>query len=74
MARLKVFVLVFLIMIAHVTSTSMGMAFLFTISPSRAYAYLAASMGVYLLYRASPRPSLLDAARGQDWVVREHSY
>jgi len=52
MERLKVFLLMFLIMIAHVTSTSMGMAFLFTISPSSAYAYLAASMGVYLMYRA----------------------
>jgi len=51
-ARLTVFLLMFLIMIAHVTSTSMGMAFLFTISPSSAYAYLAASTGVYLLYRA----------------------
>jgi len=54
-ARLKVFLLMFLIMIAHVTSTSMGMAFLFTISPSSAYAYLAASMGVYLLYRMCRR-------------------
>jgi len=50
-ARLKVFLLMFLIMIAHVTSTSMGMAFLFMISSSSAYAYLAASTGVYLLYR-----------------------
>jgi len=45
----------FLLMIAHVTSTSMGMAFLSTISPSSAYAYMAASMGVYLLYRACRR-------------------
>ena len=50
-ARLKVFLLMFLIMIVHVTSASMGMAFLFTISPSSAYAYMAASMGMYLLYR-----------------------
>ena len=42
----------FLVKIAHVMSTSMGMTFLFTISPSSAYAYLAASMGVFLLYRA----------------------
>jgi len=51
-ARLKVFLLLFLITIAHVTSTSMGMAFLFTISPSSAYAYMAATTGVYMLYRA----------------------
>ena len=50
--RLKVFLLMFLIKIAHVTSTSMGLSFLFTISPSSAYAYLAASTGVYMLYRA----------------------
>jgi len=54
-ARLKVFLLMFLIIIALVTSTSMGMAFLFTMSPSSAHAYLAASMGVYLLYRACRR-------------------
>jgi len=51
-ARLKVFLLIFLIKIAHVTSTSMGMAFLFTISPSSAYVYLATNTGVYMLYRA----------------------
>jgi len=51
-ARLKVFLLMFLVKIAHVMSTSMGMTFLFTISPSSAYAYLAASMGAFLLYRA----------------------
>ena len=50
-----VFLLMFLIKIAHVMSTSMGMAFLFAISPSSAYAYLAASMGVFLLYRACRR-------------------
>ena len=54
-ARLKVFLLMFLIKIAHVMSTSMGMAFLFAISPSSAYSYLAASMGVFLLYRACRR-------------------
>jgi len=54
-ARLKVFLLMFLIMIAHVTSTSMGVAFLFTTSLSSAYAYMVASMGVYLLYRMCRR-------------------
>jgi len=47
MARLKVFLLMFLVKIAHVRSTSMGKAFLFTISPSSAYTYMAAIMGVY---------------------------
>ena len=51
-ARLKVFLLMFLVKIAHVMSTSMGMAFLFAISSSSAYVYLAANMGVFLLYRA----------------------
>ena len=51
-ARLKVFLFMVLIKIAHVMSTSMGLAFLFAISLSSAYAYLAVSMGVFLLYRA----------------------
>ena len=54
-ARLKVFLLMFLIKIAHVTSTSMGIAFLFSINPSSAYSYLAVSMGAYLLYRVCRR-------------------
>jgi len=45
----------FLIMIAYVTRTSMGMAFLFSISPISVYAYMAASMVVYLLYRVCRR-------------------
>ena len=50
-ARLKVFLLMFLATIAHVTSTSVGMAMLIAVSLSSAALYALASMCVYLLYR-----------------------
>jgi len=50
-ARLKVFLLMFVATIAHVTSTSVGMAMLITISPTSASLYVLASACVYLIYR-----------------------
>jgi len=49
--RLKIFALMFLVSIAHVTSTSMGMATLIVVSPISAWLYALASTCVYLLYR-----------------------